>query len=427
MSYRILAEGQTVSNDTWSTGLNNNDIIIGPPGSGKTRGYVIPNILQCSESMVITDTKGALRQQVGAVLERNGYRIHEINLTDCRASSIGYNPLRCIRYDSEREHYSEQDILRAAACLVPIEIHNDPFWDRAARMLLETLIGYILECQPTEEHTLNSIILLLSELGSGLTGKLLDEYAAIAPESFAALRWKLYRSMTQADRTQACIQGILAEKLSTLTFDGVADLFTRPEQIDFATLGRERIALFLTISDTDRSMDPLAALLYAQALQALCAEADRMPEHRLDIPVRFYLDDFAANVTIPDFDKIISVIRSREISVSVVLQSLSQLESLYGTPRAQTIISGCDNMLYLGGQDVETAQYISTKANKPASSILNMPLDAAWLFTRGTEPRRVRKYDPNGHPSYYAPLQVQLSQPCSAYEEEWEADANLPF
>lgn len=327
MSYRILAEGRTVSNDTWITNLNNNDIIIGPPGSGKTRGYVLPNILQCSESMVIADTKGALRQQVSGVLERSGYRIHEINLTDCRASTIGYNPLRYIRYDSEREHYREQDILRVAACLVPIET-IDPFWDRAARMLLETLLGYLLECQPQEEHTLSSAVLLLSEMGGGLTGRLLDEYAAIAPESFAAVRWKLYRSMTQADRTQACIQGMLAERLSTLTFDGVADLFTRSNQVDFSALGRERIALFLNISDTDRSLDPLAALLYAQALQELCAEADGKPEHRLDIPVRFFLDDFAANVTIPDFDKIISVIRSREISVSIVLQSLSQLDTL---------------------------------------------------------------------------------------------------
>ena len=115
--------------------------------------------------------------------------------------------------------------------------------------------------------------------------------------------------MTQADRTQACIQGMLAERLSTLTFDGVADLFTRSEQIDFAALGRERIALFLNISDTDRSLDSLAALLYTQAIQALCAEADRSLKHRLDIPVRLFLDDFAANATIPDFDKIISVIR----------------------------------------------------------------------------------------------------------------------
>lgn len=314
---RILADGIQVSNDTWETGINNNDVIIGPPGAGKTRGYVLPNILQCNESMIIADTKGALRQQVGGVLERSGYKVISLNLMDCRASTVGYNPLRFIGFDKEREHHSEQDILRIAACLVPQEITDEPFWDRAARMLLKTLIGYLLERQPEEEHCLDNIILLLEEIG-GLTNKLFDEFALIAPESFPACRWKLYKSMTQADRTQACIQGILAEKLSTLTFDGVSELYSRPNQIDFAALGREKTALFLTVSGTDRSMDPLAALLYCQVLQELCAEADSMEDHRLAVPVRLYLDDFTCAVTIPDFDKIVSVLRSREISVSIV-------------------------------------------------------------------------------------------------------------
>ena len=361
---------------------------------------IITSFEVCNESMIIADTKGALRQQVSSVLERSGYDVMELNLTDCRASTVGYNPLRFIGFDTERGHYSEQDILRAAACLVPQEITDEPFWDRAARMLLETFIGYILECQPKEEHCLDNIILLLSEMG-GLTNKLLDEFALIAPESFPARRWKLYRSMAQADRTQACIQGILAEKISTLTFDGVSELYSRPIQIDFSTLGREKTALFLTISDTDRSMDPLAALLYSQALQELCAEADRNEDHRLAVPVRLYLDDFACNVTIPDFDKIVSVLRSREISVSIVLQSLSQLEALYGRAKALTILNSCDNLLYLGGQDVETAKFISAKANKPVSSVLTMPLDNAWLFTRGMMPEQVHKNNLTSHPRYY--------------------------
>lgn len=400
--YRILAQGQQISNDTWATGLNNNDCIIGPSGAGKTRGYVIPNILQCNGSMIIADTKNTLRQQVGGALERSGYKILVLDLTDCRASTIGYNPLRFIRYDKLREQYIEQDILRISACLVPIEITDEPFWDRAARMLLETLIGYLLDCQRPDEHTLDMALLLLSELG-GNGSKILDEYAEIAPESFTAVRWKLHQMMIPADKTVACIQSILVEKLSVMMFDALIKLFTRKDQLDFAALGRERTALFLNISDTDRSLDPLAALFYSQALQELCREADKNPDHRLNIPVRFFLDDFAANVTIPDFDKIISIIRSREISVSIILQSLSQLESLYTHAQAMTILNNCDNMLYLGGQDVETARYISFKANKPVSSILNMPLDGSWLFTRGREPQQVKKYDLTKHPRYGEP------------------------
>lgn len=419
--YRILAEGQQISNDTWSTGLNNNDCIIGPSGAGKTRGYVLPNILQCNGSMIITDTKGTLREQADAVLQQNGYKVIELNLTDCRASTIGYNPLRFIRYDQEWECYNEQDILRVSACLVPIEIRSDPFWDRAARMLLETLIGYLLDCQCQEEHTLNNVLLLLSELGGGKAGKLLDEYAVIASASFAAVRWRLFKNMTAADKTQACIQGILAEKLSVLMFDGLSSLFRRADQLDFAAMGREKTALFLNISDTDRSLDPLAALFYAQALQELCREADRNPDHRLTIPVRFYMDDFAANTTIPDFDKIISIIRSREISVSIILQSISQLESLYSHAQAMTILNNCDNMLYLGGQDVETARYISVKANRPVSTILNMDLQSAWLFTRGQEPKQVQKYDLAKHPQYQEQPEPQFYTKGAYYEED------LPF
>ncbi len=158
-------------------------------------------------------------------------------------------------------------------------------------------------------------------------------------------------------------------------------------------MGREKTAVFLTVSDTDRSMDRLADLFVTQAVHTLCRSADRdYGDSRLAVPVRFLLDDFAAGIFIPDFDKIISVIRSREISVSIILQSISQLESMYGHAGAMTIINNCDNCLYLGGQDVETARYISTRADKWIRTILEMPLDEAWLFTRGSRVRQVRKY-----------------------------------
>lgn len=136
-------------------------------------------------------------------------------------------------------------------------------------------------------------------------------------------------------------------------------------------------------------------MLYAQALQILTRYADKECRgNRLPVPVRFILDDFAANTVIPDFDKIISVIRSREIYVSIIIQSLTQLYSMYESSRAQTIINNCDHLLYLGGQDVETARYIGVKANRTPNAILNMPVGEAILFTRGQEPRKVRKYDP---------------------------------
>lgn len=405
-TYRILAEGQLMNNDTWATGINNNDLIIGPSGAGKTRGYVKPNILQCNESMIVADTKGSLIQEVGPVLKSHGYKVINIDFTDM-LGSYGYNPLDYIRYDKGREKYVEQDIMTIAKSLVPLECRKEPFWDYAAEMYLSSMIGYVLECLPRQEHTLEYVAKLFAEMGAGQRGaipngvKLFQELGAQNPDSFAYRQFSMYSVTMGAERMHASILGILAEKLGPLTYDGPLAMYRKTDRVDFKALGREKTAVFLTISDTDRSSDRLVNLFYTQALQALCTSADRdYPNHRLPVPVRFILDDFATNTCIPDFDNIISVIRSREVYVSIIIQSISQLNALYGPEKAQTIINNCDNCLYLGGQDVETARYIGVKANRTADSILNMPLEDAYLFTRGKAPQKVRKYDIRHHKRY---------------------------
>lgn len=390
-SYRILAQGHTISNDTWKTGLNNNDIICGPSGSGKTRSVVMPNIMQCNESMIVADPKGALLGELGGVLKENGYKVLNIDFSNIGAGT-GYNPLDHIRVGHE------QDIMTTCSALVPIE-SREPYWDLAAQTLLQSLIGYVLECLPEEEHDLYTVTRLFL---SGKCDSLFKELEAINPESFAVTRYRLSRINKESERTVASVNGILAERLTICSFDGARRLFQNPNRISFPRLGEEKTALFLTISDTDRSMDRLVNLFYTQALQSLCNTADRSPGHRLRIPVRFYLDDFAANFVIPDFDKITSVIRSREISVSVIIQSISQLEAMYGRARASTILNNCDSFLFLGcgGSDLDTAHLVAQRANKPVSSILGMPLDAALLFTRGQPPQMVKKYDLRTHPLY---------------------------
>lgn len=398
--YRILADGVTVSNDTWVTGLGNHDLIIGPTGGGKTRGYVLPNLLSSQESFIVTDSKGTLRRQVGGILERRGFQLLELDFTDLLHSPWGYNPLRFIRYDMERECWNEQDIITVAAALVPVEDKTQPFWKYAARNLLEALIGYTLECLPAEEHDLTSVVRLFAEAETGVLDELMRELCTIDPDGFVAMRWKGIQTCRRADKMYGSILGILAQKISNFRFSGARELFTNSNQIDFASISQEPTAVFLHVSDSDYSLANLTSLFYTQALQALIAEADKQPDNRLQIPVRLYLDDFA-NLLVPDMDKTISVIRSREISVSIVLQSITQLEGLYGHAKAMTIVDNCDHLLYLGGQSVETARFIGSKANKPVSTILNMPLDRAWLFERGALPREVRKYDLTRHPLYH--------------------------
>ena len=409
MSNRILCQGHYINNDTWATGLNNNDVIIGPSGAGKTRGYVLPNLLQCAmegkESLIVTDTKGNLRKTVSKTLRERGYQVVEINFRDCAISPCGYNPLAYIRQDAKRNSYNEQDIMQVAAILSPVNTKHDPFWELSARMALATMISYVLEYLPYKEHHLGSVIRLMREMGTGKFDSLMEEVCVIAPDSFTATQYQMLKNVQGSQRTYSSILAFIAEKLSPFAFSGAQRLFTYDRQLYFQNLGSSKTAVFLNVSDIDRSMDALVTLFYTQTLQVLCAHADRQADSRLRVPVRLIMDDFAAGAAgcIPDFDQLTSVIRSREISVSIILQSLSQLEATYGHHKAITIVNNCDHLLYLGGQDVETAKYVAVKANKSVHTILDMPLDHAWLFTRGSTPKEVQKYRLESHPLHQAP------------------------
>ena len=398
-NFRLLADGVSVNNNTWETGLANNDLIIGPTGSGKTRSYVLPNLLSTQDSFIVTDTKGSLCRQIAPLLEQKGFQIIELDFTDLLHSPWGYNPFRFIRWDEERGCYQEQDIMTVSAVLVPIDDPKQPFWELIARNMMEALVAYTMECLPPEEHSLLSVARLFDEAGTQVLDSLIQELSVLNPNSFAVSRWKRFQSCQKADKMYGSILGILSQKLSSFGFSGAEKMFVNPRQLDFAELSHHKTAVFVKVSDCDFSLASMTSLFYTQALQTLIAEADRRPNNRLKIPVRLYLDDFA-NLNIPDFDKTISIIRSREISVSVVIQSVTQLESCYSHAKAMTIIDNCDHLLYLGGQSLETARFIGGKANKPEWGILNMPLEQAWLFERGSTPRTVRKYNLKQHPLY---------------------------
>lgn len=405
---RILARGVEVPNDTWKSRINNNDLVIGPTGAGKTRCYVKPNLLQMNESAIVVDTKGSLRRELGPALVEGGYRVIDIDFTDM-ADSHGYNPFDSIRIDPKSGKPREQDIMRIADALVPIENAKEPFWDFAAKNLLSCYIGLTLERFPEKDWHLGSVAELLSYARArsssndpqGATERLLDEVAEENPTSYTARKWGSFRSTTGADRMYASILGIVSEKIDPFTFDGALAMFQAHDRIDFANLGREKTAVFVTVSDTDRSMDRVVGLFYAQALQELCRFADcECAGAALPVPVRLYLDDFATNCRIADFDKIISVIRSRNIAVSVVLQSITQLDTLYGHASSMTIVNGCDHWLYLGGQDIETARIIAEKAGKAMENILDMAVDDMWLFERGRRARQAKLYNLERHERY---------------------------
>ena len=420
---RILAQGEYISNNTFRTRRNNNDLVIGPTGSGKTRYYVKPNLLNASESLVVTDTKGSLYKELGPALRKAGYNVLLLDMTD-PAHSIGYEPLDFVRYDEERDEYNQEDIMTLSDALYGLDqTSKDPYWDEAGKGLYRSIVAGVLEMTVKEDHNIRSVRKMFELVkANGKRGdkseymSLMERLKSRDPDSYAASQYMSVISES-VDTTSNCIRMMVGNKLAQLASREIEELLCKEERIDILQLAKEKTALFVTISDMDRSQDMLANLFYTQALQTLCRYADKECEdHCLPIPVRFILDDFATNARIPDFDKMISVIRSRGIAVSIILQSQTQLERMYGLEAATTILNGCDTLLYLGGQDLSTARYIGSRVNRTDFQILNMPLDQAWLLQRGLEPRLVKRYDLASHPRYR--LLPEAAKPVKEYSKE---------
>lgn len=386
---RIIAKGKFISNDSRKTGLNNNDLIIGATGVGKSSGYVIPNLLHSEESMIVADTKGILHRKLRGALEKRGFEVQVLDFVNPK-ESCSYNPFDYIERFPDGG-YRQQDIVSIANAMLPVHNKRDPFWEEAAKIVLESLIAFAIESLPEEEVNMCSVAKLYKVLPGKVGSRLFEELEAEDPDSFAARKYRSYKKVFKADRTWGSISQYLANMLELYDFSEVTKLFSGERNFRIEDLGRKKMVLFVNVSDTDRAFDRLVNTFYTQVFNKLCKEADSNPDGRLAVPVRIILDDFATNVFIPDFDRLISVIRSRDISTSVILQSVSQLETLYTEAQAKTILNGCDHMLYLGGQDVKTAEYISIKTDQPMGRILNMGLDEAYVFERGRKAEKVEK------------------------------------
>ena len=391
-SERILAVGVTVSNDTKETGLNNNDMIIGSSGSGKTGGYIVPNLQNISGSMVVSDTKGQLRKMFTKELKKKGYDVYCIDFVD-PMNSCGYNPLRGIRRYKNGK-YREQDVLSLANNIMPTLDTRDPFWEMSAAGYLAFLIAFCMDTMSPEEQTMLSVCKLHNTFLKPNGDLSFVEWAEEHPDSYSAKKFGQVRSAMTAEKMWSSIMEFANRALEPFSFDEAKYIFGDPEGFDLSSLGKKKTVLFLNVSDTDSTFDKLVNIFHMQTLQMLCSAADANPEGRLKIPVRLIMDDFAASARIPDFDKVISVIRSRDISVSLILQSLTQLESMYNSAEAVTIINNCDHMLYLGCQDVETARFIGTRAFKEPDQILCMSRDKAILITNGEKAKIVDKIQP---------------------------------
>lgn len=398
--FRVLGKDKQVSNDTRATGLNNNDLIVGSSGSGKTGGYVIPNILQSKESMVIADTKSLLAKKLSSHLRSEGYDVKVIDFINPH-NSTRYNPLDYVGFNSKTGMYNEQDILTIASAMIPNYDMEEMFWTGSARSVIACVIGYVLEVFDECDKNMTSVVAVFKALCSQMEDnsgkgyvKFLEEWKLEYPRSFAVKKYELFKNVVNADKTWNCIQQFVSAELDVFDFNEITEMFTNKDTFKLNQLGNKKIALFLNISDTDRSLDKLVNIFYAQVFQVLFREADKTTEGRLSVPVRIFLDDFATNTYIPNFEKTISVIRSRDIYVSIILQSLTQLETIYTKPQAITIINNCDNIIYLGSNDIGTASYIATRMCRSPEKVLCMPTTMAYIITRGVKGEEVEKTKP---------------------------------
>jgi len=402
-SHMIFAKKNFRSTDTRKTGLNNNVLVVGTSGCGKTGSYVIPNLSCAENSIVVADTKGQLYKTMGPGLRARGFKTVCMDFVHPEHSTP-YNPLDAVQRLHRGAGYREMDLARISAAMLPDCLsEKETFWVTSARTVLTSLMAFTLEMLPRAEQHFGMVAQLFRKLSEEVASNRyrrdwegVSFFAALErenPDSLAVKMYHMYAGNFPAEKCWGSIEQFVANTLSIFDFKENAKMFCR-KGYDIARPGREKTAMFVNISDTDRSMDCIVNIFYTQLYQGLCRYADSRPDFRLSVPVHIILDDFAANVYIPDFDKIISVIRSREISTSIVLQSLSQLNGMYNEGQAATIINNCDTMLYLGGQDVGTARFFAEKAGRLPEKILAMDLRNAWLFTRGRDAQLVEKLTP---------------------------------
>lgn len=390
----ILGENCAFSLDSHETGLNNNVLVVGGSGSGKTYSVVEPALLNSSaSSVVVTVTKRRIVDRYRPALEKQGYITREINFAFPAKSDVSYDPLAYLH------SYSDiSDLAQAIMNANPRKekSHADPYWDEAASSLLAAEIAYVMSTK--KDATFADVLefnerLDLREAESGIVTTLDDDFEKLGkadPKNFAVNCWKTFRALPRT--TAGCVFSVMNTTLDKLFTDDIRRMIAKKPSVDVLQMGRERTALFVVTSAVNPSLNMLISLFYAQVFKSLFEHAEKLENGCLEVPVRIICDDFATGGRIPDFQDYISVFREKGMSVMLLLQSESQLISLYGENEATTIINNCDTYVYMGGMDLHTAKSVGERLNAPLDEVLWMPVGREIVFRRGQKPVRTMRY-----------------------------------
>lgn len=440
--------------DTHKHRRNLNILTLGGSGAGKTRSLALPGIMECNASFVVTDPKGEILAAVGHLLKEKGYTVKAFNLVDF-SQSDGYNPFKYVRDD--------KDVLRLITNLIRNTTPkgsggSDPFWEKAETALLESLMFYLLYEAPEEEQNFSMIMKMLSyadvredkETYVSALDLLFKQLGDNQPMHIAVKQYRIYKQA--AGKTAKSINISLAVRLAAFNMDQICSI-TDHDDMGISELGKQKTAIFAVIPDNDTSLSYLVGMLYTQIIQELYYQADHVYHGRLPIHVRMILDEFA-NVSLPEeFDKSLATMRSREISATIIVQNLAQLKGLYKEHGWETITGNCDTLLYLGGNEQSTHEYISkllgketidtrthgqTKG-KSGSYSTNMQTTGrelltpdevrlldnskALLFIRGFPAVMDDKYDLNHHPN----IHMTVNGGYPPYIHKGQSYSYIPF
>ena len=369
---------------------NKNVLVVGGSGSGKTRFWLKPNLLQCHSSYVVTDPKGSIVVECGNALLKNGYKLKILNTINFK-KSMHYNPFAYV--------HSEKDILKLVTTLMTNTkgegSGGDPFWEKSERLLLTALIAYLHYEAPVEEQNFATLLEMLNTMQvleddeeyQNPVDLLFEELAKKKPNSFAGRQYKLYK--LAAGKTAKSILISCGARLAPFDIQELRDL-TMYDELQLDTLGDKKTALFLIMSDTDSTFNFLISMVYTQLFNLLCDKADDVYGGKLPVHVRCLIDECANIGQIPNLEKLVATIRSREISACLVLQARSQLKAIY-KDNADTIVGNMDSQIFLGGSEPTTLKDLSEMLGKETIDAFNTS------DTRGNSPSYGTTFQKIGH------------------------------
>lgn len=398
----IVAQGCEYSSDTKSTGINNNQIIVGGSGSGKTMSITEPCLLHTNNrNLIVTVTKKRIISKYLPLLKKKGYNVNILDFTDFNNSTIGFDPLRFVD--------TPEEIAFLARSLVMANPNKhdskaDPYWDEASISLISALIGAARWQKSTA--TFADVVKLFNGLRINYSQSnihtnydhLFARLNRDEPENPAFMHWESFCHLP--GRTAACVMSALSVCMTTLFSQNILGVFNMQEQLDIAKLAEKKNVLFVVTSPVNLSLASLVSVFYSTLLKELFEYAESRESGTLPRDMHIICDDFATGAPIPDFAQYISIIREKGLSVTVLCQSESQLSAMYGSTQATTIINNCDTYVFTGSMDIATARSIGDRMNIPADEALALPIGTFFVFRRGERAKKALRYAILEDPKY---------------------------